>query len=108
MRRSLEKSRSLKIQKIDLKRKESLEEELNGLLDEENAETFIEETEADEESEITEEPEAETEDKVDEEILEENKGILAGCPISAFLANYYLKDLDIFLIIQVLLPLYFL
>lgn len=29
-----------------------------------------------------------------EEILEENKGILAGCPISAFLANYYLKDLD--------------
>ena len=29
-----------------------------------------------------------------EEILEENKGILAGCPISAFLANYYLNDLE--------------
>lgn len=27
-------------------------------------------------------------------IISENKGILAGCPISAFLANYYLKDLD--------------
>ncbi len=52
---------------------ESLEEELNGLLDEETEETFIEENEADEESEITEEPEAETADKVDEEILEENQ-----------------------------------
>ena len=28
------------------------------------------------------------------EIISENKGILAGCPLSAFLANYYLKDLD--------------
>lgn len=28
------------------------------------------------------------------EIINEDKGILAGCPISAFLANYYLKDLD--------------
>lgn len=35
-------------------------------------------------------------DKViyDNKILEENKGILAGCPLSAFLANYYLKDMD--------------
>lgn len=28
------------------------------------------------------------------EIIFEKKGILAGCPISAFLANYYLKDMD--------------
>ena len=28
------------------------------------------------------------------QIINEDKGILAGCPISAFLANYYLKDLD--------------
>lgn len=28
------------------------------------------------------------------EILEEEKGIMAGVPISSFLANYYLKDLD--------------
>lgn len=27
-------------------------------------------------------------------IVSEKKGILAGCPISAFLANYYLNDLD--------------
>lgn len=27
-------------------------------------------------------------------IITENKGIMAGVPISAFLANYYLKDLD--------------
>ena len=27
-------------------------------------------------------------------LLETNKGIMAGIPISAFLANYYLKDLD--------------
>jgi len=27
-------------------------------------------------------------------IIEEEKGIMAGVPISAFLANYYLKDLD--------------
>ena len=30
----------------------------------------------------------------EDKIIKENKGILAGCPISAFLANYYLKDLD--------------
>lgn len=29
-----------------------------------------------------------------EEYANENKGIMAGVPISAFLANYYLKDLD--------------
>ena len=28
------------------------------------------------------------------EIIEEEKGIMAGVPISSFLANYYLKDLD--------------
>lgn len=35
-------------------------------------------------------------DKVvfEDTIFSENKGILAGCPLSAFLANYYLKDLD--------------
>lgn len=30
----------------------------------------------------------------EDEIIHENKGILAGCPLSAFLANYYLKDMD--------------
>ena len=29
-----------------------------------------------------------------DEIIEEEKGIMAGVPISSFLANYYLKDLD--------------
>ena len=29
-----------------------------------------------------------------DEIIFEDKGIIAGCPISSFLANYYLKDLD--------------
>lgn len=35
-------------------------------------------------------------DKViyDDKITFENKGILAGCPLSAFLANYYLKEMD--------------
>lgn len=28
------------------------------------------------------------------EIIEEDKGVIAGCAISAFLSNYYLKDLD--------------
>ena len=35
-------------------------------------------------------------DKViyNDKIICENKGILAGCPLSAFLANYYLKNMD--------------
>jgi len=32
--------------------------------------------------------------KYEDKILLEEKGIMAGVPISAFLANYYLKDLD--------------
>lgn len=37
-----------------------------------------------------------TNNKVEEngKIVEEEKGIMAGVPISSFLANYYLKDLD--------------
>ena len=37
-----------------------------------------------------------TSSKVEEngKIIEEKKGIMAGVPISSFLANYYLKDLD--------------
>ena len=37
-----------------------------------------------------------TNNKVEEDgkIVEEEKGIMAGVPISSFLANYYLKDLD--------------
>ena len=37
-----------------------------------------------------------TNSKVEEngKIIEEKKGIMAGVPISSFLANYYLKDLD--------------
>lgn len=30
----------------------------------------------------------------DDEIIEEEKGIMAGVPIASFFANYYLKDLD--------------
>jgi len=32
--------------------------------------------------------------KYKDKIIEEKKGIMAGVPISSFLANYYLKDLD--------------
>lgn len=37
-------------------------------------------------------------DKVvyENKVIEEEKGIMAGVPISAFLANYYLKDLDFY------------
>ena len=31
-----------------------------------------------------------------DQIIEENKGIMAGVPISSFLANYYLKDMDLY------------
>ncbi len=30
------------------------------------------------------------------EVIEERKGVMAGIPVSAFLANYYLKDVDSF------------
>ena len=30
------------------------------------------------------------------EQIEEQKGIMAGVPISSFLANYYLKDMDLY------------
>ena len=30
----------------------------------------------------------------EEEIVEEDKGVMAGTPVSPFLANYYLKDID--------------
>ncbi len=30
----------------------------------------------------------------EDKLIHENKGILAGCPLSAFLANYYLKEMD--------------
>ncbi len=29
-------------------------------------------------------------------ITEEAKGVMAGTPVSPFLANYYLKDMDVF------------
>ena len=31
-----------------------------------------------------------------DQIIEEQKGIMAGVPISSFLANYYLKDMDLY------------
>lgn len=61
-----------------------LVERLKGSIDDEKLIRFFEK--------ILKDPRA----MFNDEMIEEQKGIMAGIPVSAFLANFYLKDMDLY------------